>query len=105
LGVIRNRLSDVSEGVGGLLHLLAVLRDREIALSHGVEGMTQVDRPRRPVGLEVIGDGDPQLASRLVVVAHGEVEDSVGDRAVEPATDTVVRLPGRPRGVGGGWRS
>jgi hypothetical protein len=38
--VLRNRLSDVAEGVDGLLHLLVVLGDREIGLSHGVEGMT-----------------------------------------------------------------
>jgi hypothetical protein len=94
------------EGVSGLLHLLTVVGDREIALSHGVEGVTQVDRSQRPIGLEVVGDRDPQIASCLILAAHGEVEDGIGDGAVESAANAEIRLLlGRLRGVGGGWRS
>jgi len=38
-----NRLADFAKGIGSFLHLLAVVFNREIALSHGVEVVTQED--------------------------------------------------------------
>ena len=41
--------------------------------------------------MEVVGDGDPKISCCLVG-GHGEVEDVLGDGAIEPATDGTVGL-------------
>ena len=47
-------MTDVAKRVGGDLHLLAVVFNRQIALSHRVEFMTQVDGAGSLVRLKVI---------------------------------------------------
>ena len=59
-----------------------------------MECMTQEDGARGFVLLEVVGDGVPKFP-RSLVGRHGEVEDVLGDRAVEPTADsTVFLVPG-----------
>jgi len=53
--------------------------------------MTQVDGAGSIVRLEVIFDGAPKLARRLVW-RHGEVEDGVGDGTIETRANTTVHL-------------
>ena len=65
--------------------------DRHIPLSYCVERMTQEDGTRSFVRLEVVGDGDPKVPCCLVG-GHGEVEDVLGDGAIEPAADGTVGL-------------
>ena len=62
--------------------------------------MTQVDGAGSIVRLEVIFDGAPKLARRLVW-RHGEVEDGLGDGAVQQCADAAVVLdPNRINWVG-----
>ena len=56
-----------------------------------MERMTQEDGTRSFVRLEVVGDGDPKVPCCLVG-GHGEVEDVLGDGAIEPAADGTVGL-------------
>jgi hypothetical protein len=53
-------VADVTQGISGSLHLLVVVVDGEVALSHQVEFVTQEDGTRGFVRLEA-GDRCPQL--------------------------------------------
>ena len=93
-------MTDVAKRVGGDLHLLAVVFNRQIALSHRVEFMTQVDGAGSLVRLKVIFVDDPKLACRLIG-RHGKVEDELGDGAIQPCADaTVVLGPSRINRIG-----
>jgi hypothetical protein len=74
-------VTNITKLVGGDLHLLPVVFNRQISLSHGVEFMTQVDGARSFVCLKVIFNGDPKLSCRLIG-RHGEVEDGLRDGAI-----------------------
>jgi hypothetical protein len=91
LGVLHG-VADIMEGVGGGFHALAVGGDAGVALLHGVELVIEEGGPRLLVGVEDVLDGDPKSTGRLVVVAHGEVEDGVVDEAEDPTLDAAVRL-------------
>jgi hypothetical protein len=80
-GAFVDGLADIAEGIDSLLHRLAVVLNRLVALSHGVEGMTQEDGARGFVHLEVSGDGGPKL-EHCLVGRHGEVKDGVGDGSI-----------------------
>jgi len=93
-------MTDVAKRVGGDLHLLAVVFNKQIALSHRVEFMTQVDGAGSLVRLKVIFVDDPKLACRLIG-RHGKVEDELGDGAIQPCADaTVVLGPSRINRIG-----
>jgi hypothetical protein len=55
-----------------------------------VELMTQEDCTRSLVRFEECFDGDPKLTHVLFRGTSGEVEDAVGDGAVDPTADAVV---------------
>jgi len=67
--------------ISSLLDLLAVLFNKEVALVDVVELMAEVDGVRSFVGIEVVLDGDPKLARRLIR-RHGKVEYRFGDGSV-----------------------
>jgi hypothetical protein len=95
-------VADIAEGVGHHLHALAVLEDGRIALRHGMELVTEEDRPWIFVGAEEGFDGHLEVAGGLILALHGEIKDGVIDEAEDPATDIAVRrVPVRVGGLGG----
>jgi hypothetical protein len=101
LGVF-NEVANITEGVDGGFHALAVRGDVGVTLLHGVELVIEEDGPGLLVGAEDVLDGDPKSMGRLVVVVHGGVEDGVVDRAEDPTLDAAVRLvPIRVGGISG----
>jgi hypothetical protein len=75
-----HRVTDVLQGIGKLLHLLAIGVDRQITLQNQVELVVQVDGLGLLVGLEQVTDGDVQ----------SEREDVIIDGGGEPTLDRVV---------------
>ena len=54
-------MANVTQGVGGGLHLLAVRINGEITLGHGVELVAEEDGAGSLVRLKESVDGDPKL--------------------------------------------
>jgi hypothetical protein len=52
-----------------------------------MEFVTQEDGTRSFVGLEQVGDGDPELPSRLLGPIHGESQYSIRDGAEQPTVN------------------
>jgi hypothetical protein len=91
-GGLRDGSADVVWLVSSGLDAEAVLVDRVISLGHGMEFMTQEDRPRCLIHLEESFNGKPQLTGRLNGVVHGLIEDRVRDKPEDPTTDATVCL-------------
>jgi hypothetical protein len=101
LGVL-HEVADITEGIDGGFHALAVGGDVGVAQLHGVELVIEEDGPGLLVGVEDVLDGNLESMGRLVVIVHGEVEDGVADGAKDPTLDAAVRLVPIRVGVIGG---
>jgi len=92
--------ANITEGVSGDLHPLAVVVDGGIALRHGVELVTQEDGVWGLVGLEEALDGDPEL-TRGLIWWRSKVENVGADRTEEPTANTrISNSPSRVSGSG-----
>jgi hypothetical protein len=94
---------DIAEGIGDFLHLLAVIEDGRVTLSHGMEFVAEEYGVLFLVGAEDALDGGPELTGGLIVALHGDVENRVVDGAKDPRADAAVCLvPNRV--VGAPWK-
>lgn len=91
-------VADITKGVSGGLRVLALGVDAGVA-EDGQGLVVEKDGTWLFVGAEDVLNGDPKIASRLVVVLHCEVENGVVDGAEDPTFDGTVRLV--PIHVGG----
>jgi hypothetical protein len=95
-------VADITEGISGGLHALAVGDDAGVALLHGVELVIKEDGLGLLVGVKDVLDGDPKSTGRLGVVVHGEVEDGIVDGAKDLGLDAAIHLvPIRVGGISG----
>jgi hypothetical protein len=85
--------------VGEGLDTLAVVGDGGVPLNKSMKLIAKVDCTRLPVVIGEVRDHGVEGACGLIVVVHGEGEDRVIDRGVEPAFDGVVGL--FPHRIGG----
>lgn len=69
---VRDGVTDVTKGVGELLHALTVGRDGHVALKECVELGADVDGARFFVVVKSTFDGNPKIACMLVRL-HGDV--------------------------------
>jgi hypothetical protein len=99
---LRDGVTDIAKRVSEGLHALTVVSDRGVTLNKSMKLVVEVDRARLLIVVEEIEDGGVKGTSRLIIGTHGEGEDGVFDRVVEPALDGVVGL--RPHQIRGTCR-
>jgi hypothetical protein len=99
---LQNGVTDIVKRVSEGHHALTVVGDGGVTLNKSMKLVAEVDRTRLLVVVEEIEDGGVKGTSRLIIGTHGEGEDGVFDRVVEPALDGVVGL--RPHQIRGTCR-
>jgi hypothetical protein len=99
-GVVRHRLTEITEGVRYALHLAAVLPHIEIPLGELVELGIEVKSSSVPVPEELFLEGEPCLMACVRLVAD-DVLELDGDSSVEPGEHHGVHQ-GPCRGQRGG---
>lgn len=86
-------VASIAECISGRIHPLAILIDREVTLSHGMEHMTEKDDTRSLVCLEEAHNGSLELADHLVRL-EGDATNIILDGAEESIVD--ARAGGHP---------
>ncbi|EAZ21066.1 hypothetical protein OsJ_36709 [Oryza sativa Japonica Group] len=97
-GAVADWFTKISEVVGSGLEKLAVVGDREVPLDERTEFGIEDEGPRLSVAEKLALDGKPDGAGSdtLVAAMPDDVEEVVGEGAVEPRTDDAVHaLPVR----------
>jgi len=90
--LVVDRRTKVGEVISHRLQALAVVRDTQVPLLEVTELSVEEDGARLLVSKELGLDGNPCRASRgaLVAAGHDDVDELVGNGAVEPRADDAV---------------
>jgi hypothetical protein len=82
-------MAHVTKSIDGDVHVLAIVSNGRVTLSHRVELVAQEDRVWLLVGLEQTINRDPKITGRLLIL-HGEIKDVVGNGAEHLVADVGV---------------